>query len=221
VPAPKGEEDWLTGRFRPDFEHEAIATAALIKLCASYTQDHGLRQSLPFRAILTATPFGGGFQARTQGQQVITIIMARLHEAREAQAPHVLLPFAPDERQEFVYTDDIAAAALYVLHMDDNLFASATAPARRFLNAGYGRAVSYGALAMTLAGIVGYRGTIGFSPSEHPTQQTTHWLDSHRLRDLGWRPLLDMEDALALTYLHHRATLKATDTAGAANPKAV
>jgi nucleoside-diphosphate-sugar epimerase len=103
--------------------------------------------------------------------------------------------------------------------MDDAVFAAATAPSRHFLNAGYGRDVSYAALAMTIAGVVDYRGTVDFSPCERHTQQTTHRLDSQRLRDLGWRPQLNMEDALALTYLDHRASLKTTRTTNSVSHK--
>jgi GDP-L-fucose synthase len=213
VPSPTAEEDLLSGRFRPEFECEAVATVALIKLCESYTRDFGPSTGLSYRAILTATPFGQGYDPLTPAQRVIATMIVLLDGARESQAPRVVLPFAPEDRQEFLYVDDIAAAALYVLNVDSHVFARVTGSGGALLNAGYGIDISYGALAVSMASIVGYRGAIAWEPPPDCKPRPTHRLDSHRLRSIGWRPQLQMEDALALAYFHHRAQTLKTATA--------
>jgi len=179
----------------------------LIRLCESYNRDYGDLCGISYRAMLTATPFGPGCHGKNAAQQVIGTLIARLHEAKEDDLPEVYLPYPSDGRQEFLYADDIAAAALYVMNVDTHLYASVTAPSRGFLNAGYGPDVSFCALAYTLAGIVGYGGKLSFA-SQPKQSIRSHRLDSHRLQSIGWRPQLDIEDALTLTYFDYVANRK-------------
>ena len=204
TPSPLAEEDLLSGRPASDCETEAIATIALIKLCESYNQDFGSTHGISYRCMLSATPFGPGSPGTTHEQRVIATMIELLHKAKEENAEEVLLPYAPEGRQEFLHADDIAAAALYVMNVDSHRYASVTAPSRSFLNAGYGPDVGYRALAHTVAGIVGYHGRIGFDNAQ-TAHARSHRLDSHRLQSIGWRPQLDMEDALALTYFDYKA----------------
>lgn len=207
APAPLAEEDLLTGRPAPAWEAEALATQTLIKLCESYNQDYSTTHGISYRCMLSATPFGPGSPGKMQEQRVIATMIELLHKGKENNASEVLLPYTPEARQEFLYADDVASAALYVMNVDSHRYASVTTPSRGFLNAGYGPDVDYSALAHTLAGIVGYQGRIAFAHQQEVPGRSLR-LDSHRLQSIGWRPLLDMEDALALTYFDYLANRK-------------
>lgn len=204
APTPLAEEDLQTGRPAPDCEVEAVATTALIKLCETYNRDYGSSHGVSFRCLLSATPFGPGFTGGTREQRVIACMIELIHKAKEDDSAEVLLPYSSEGRQEFLYADDIAAAALYLMNVDNHRYASVTAPSRAFLNAGYGPDVGYRALAHTVASVVGYRGLITFGASQDAPVRSLR-LDSHRLQSIGWRPQLDMEDALALTYFDYLA----------------
>ncbi len=208
APAPLAEEDLLMGRPAPHCEAEALATVALIKLCESYNRDFSGTHGISYRCVVSATPFGPSQQPDARDKGVIGSMIEQMHQAKMLKAAQVSLPFEPDERQEFLYTDDVAAAALYVMDVEDHRYASVTTPSRGFLNAGYGKDVSHQALAHSLADVIGYRGKILFAPpSQEPGRSLL--LDSHRLRSLGWRPQLGMEDALALTYFGYHSNRRA------------
>lgn len=208
APAPLAEEDLLMGRPAPHCEAEALATVALIKLCESYNRDYSGTHGISYRCVVSATPFGPSLYPDPRDKGVIGSMIEQMHQAKMLDAAQVSLPFEPEERQEFLYTDDVAAAALYVMDVEDHRYASVTAPSRGFLNAGYGQDVSNQALAHSLADVVGYRGRIVFAPPSRAAGRSLR-LDSHRLRSLGWRPRLAMEDALALTYYGYHSNHRA------------
>jgi GDP-L-fucose synthase len=196
--APIAEEDLLTGPFSPSNQAPALATIAAIKLCESYNRSFGERQGISYRCLISATPFGPG-SATPHAESVIHNLMRLISKAKEEEAPSVTLPLQANGRQEFLFADDVARAALFVMNMDNRQYANKTHPAHGFLNAGSGVDTSYKSLVYSLATLIGYPGTLRFQPArpEHRSRR----LDSHRLQSLGWRPQLDLEDALALTYL--------------------
>jgi nucleoside-diphosphate-sugar epimerase len=202
MPAPLAEEDLLTGRFNPACEAEGITTIALLKLCETITNDAGGGEGRSYRGMLTATPFDHVPGAAMEECNAVTTMMQLLHQARVCGAREVLLPYAEQDREEFLYASDVAAAALFVLGLSSRAYNAATSPSRRFLNAGYGSDIDYGTLARKIAEITGYTGAIVFAERTSRQAASPRYLDNHRLRSLGWEPLLDLDDALALKYFH-------------------
>ncbi|MDX6239041.1 MAG: GDP-L-fucose synthase, partial [Kribbellaceae bacterium] len=100
-------------------------------------------------------------------------------------------------RREFLHVDDLADASLHLLeHYDEP----------EPINVGVGRDVTIRALAETIARAVGYTGAIGTDPSK-PDGTPRKLLDVSRLRALGWKPGIELEDGLASVYawyLDHR-----------------
>jgi GDP-L-fucose synthase len=203
MPAPFAEEDLLTGRFNPACETEGITTIALLKLCETITNGAGGGAEISYRGMLTATPFDHVPGVAMEESNAVTTMMKLLHHARACGAREVMLPYAENDREEFLYAGDVAAAALFVLRLSSRAYDAATSRSRRFLNAGYGSDIEYGALACKIAEITGYTGAIVFTERSRLQPASPRFLDSHRLRNLGWEPMLDLNDALALKYFHY------------------
>lgn len=192
--SPMNEEDLLTGLPDPSDEHLALPQIAAIRLCQRLSQQH---PACDYRSLIVAAPFGPG-DVYESGSGTVARLLERLHQAKVQDEPWIRLGALASDTHEFLYVQDIAAAAWYSMNLDRSVYRASLSHGIGHLNAGYGRPCSLGALAASIAGVVGYRGRIEhISPAE---ERSRHVLDSHRLRSTGWRPALDMEDALALTY---------------------
>ena len=67
------------------------------------------------------------------------------------------------------------------------------------INCGAGSEISIGGIAETIGRVVGFEGKIAFDPSK-PDGVARKLMDSSRLRALGWRPEIELEEGLAATY---------------------
>jgi GDP-L-fucose synthase len=105
--------------------------------------------------------------------------------------------------REFLHVDDLAAACVHlVMHGDqpgktpDN---KATLPNNHF-NIGSGEENSISDLATLIAGIVGFTGEIRWDSSK-PDGTFRKFLDSTRIKTLGWKPAITLEEGIAMVYL--------------------
>lgn len=203
APAPHAEEDLLGGKIPAASAGHAMVVMAALKLCESINLargDSAGSQTDAYRSLITATPFGPGLDGAAPAHKGIGALLQQLHDAKLQGATSTTLPLAEQERQDLLASSDVAAAALHVMRTEAIAFRRVATPTRGFLNVSHDTDMSNGALANTLASIVGYRGKVLFAPDRGQAGRS-HRLDSFRLRSLGWRPKLAMEDALALTYL--------------------
>lgn len=203
APAPHAEEDLLGGAIPAGSAGHAVVVMAALKLCESINLARGDSAGSPpdaYRSLITATPFGPCLDGAAPAPEGIGALLQQLHNAKVQGATHTTLPFAEQERQDLLVSSDVATAALQVMHTEASAYRLVTTPTRGFLNVSHDTDMSNGALADTLASIVGYRGKLVFAPARGQAGRS-HRLDSFRLRSLGWRPKLAMEDALALAYL--------------------
>jgi GDP-L-fucose synthase len=101
-------------------------------------------------------------------------------------------------RREFMHTDDLAAACLFLLeHYSE----------KQFLNAGSGTDISIRELAELLAHIIGYKGSLVFDTSK-PDGMPQKLLDVSKINSLGWNAQIALEDGLRGLYtwfLEHEA----------------
>jgi GDP-L-fucose synthase len=199
APAPMAEEDLLSGKFNAQTETRSIAVIASLKLCESYNRMFGAQEGISYRCLLSATPFGRGARSMPQAVQTIPTMIGLIHGAKQRGERSVTLPFGERDRQEFLFAEDAARAAMCVMDLDTPAYNRHTQPARSFLNAGYGSDVTHASLAHSLAGIIRYSGNLSFAQTDTGHDRSNR-LDSFRLRSMGWRPQLQMEDALAVTY---------------------
>jgi GDP-L-fucose synthase len=183
---PMTEECLLTGPLEPTNEWYAIAKIAGLKMCQAYRREFG------FDAI-SAMPtnlYGPGDNFDLRNSHVLPALMRKCHEARLQRADVVEVWGTGKPRREFLHVDDLAAACVYLMQ-----HYSAEPP----VNVGWGEDVSIAELAQLIADTVGFRGTMRFDPTK-PDGAPRKLLDTTRLRALGWRPVIRLEQGLATTY---------------------
>jgi GDP-L-fucose synthase len=130
---------------------------------------------------------------------VIPALIRRFHEAKEANAPEVLIWGTGTPKREFLYVDDMAAASVFVMELAKNIYDQHTEPMQSHINVGFGDDVTIADLAKAVARVTGYAGKIGFDTTK-PDGTPRKWMDSRRLNRLGWKARVDLESGLKLAY---------------------
>ena len=64
--------------------------------------------------------------------------------------------------REFLYVDDMAAASVFVMNLDNKIYQQHTLPMLSHINVGIGHDLTISELAKTIGKVVGYKGQIDF-----------------------------------------------------------
>ena len=75
-----------------------------------------------------------------------------------------------------------------------------------FLNIGYGDDISISDLASLIKEITGFKGSIVFDISK-PDGTVRKLMDSSKIRQVGWKPKIDLKDGITETYQQYRRDL--------------
>jgi GDP-L-fucose synthase len=196
---PIVESALLTGKLEPTNESYAIAKIAGIKLCEAYNRQYGQSDGVDYRSLMPTNLYGPGDNYHPDNSHVIPALLRRFHEAKVTNMPEVVIWGTGTPRREFLYVDDLAAASVFVMQLDKSMYDSCTDPLQSHVNVGYGSDVTIAQLAAAIAKTVGYAGKIQYDPSK-PDGTPRKWLDSSKMNQLGWKPLVSLEQGLELAY---------------------
>ncbi|MGH1589129.1 GDP-L-fucose synthase [Methylobacterium phyllosphaerae] len=206
APQPMREDALLTGLLEPTNEPYAIAKIAGIKMCESYNRQYGRR----YRSVMPTNLYGPNDNFHPENAHVLPALMRRLHEAKQEGRASVTVWGTGRAMREFLHVDDMARASVYVMEMDDAVYAQNTRPDLSHINVGTGEDCTIRQLAEALARVIGYEGQLAFDASK-PDGTPRKLMDVSRLRAMGWRPEIALEDGLRQTYgwfLENHATLR-------------
>ena len=183
---PIAESELLTGTLEPTNEAYAIGKIAGIKLCQAYAREYGKK----FISAMPTNLYGPGDNFDLNSSHVLPALMRKVHEAKLAGAPEVMVWGSGTPRREFLHVDDLAAACRFLLESYDD-------PA--LINVGYGDDVTIRALAETVCEVVGFQGALTFDRTK-PDGTPRKLMDSTRLLSLGWKPAIPLKEGIRQTY---------------------
>lgn len=192
---PMNESALLTGILEPTNEPYAIAKIAGIKLCESYNRQYGS----DYRSVMPTNLYGINDNFHPENSHVIPALMRRFHEAKESGAPEVIVWGTGTPMREFLYVDDMAAASVHVMELDEAIYQQNTQPMLSHINVGTGVDCSIREMAETMASVVGYQGKIVFDVTK-PDGTPRKLMDVTRLKNLGWQYRYNLHEGLSLTY---------------------
>lgn len=196
---PIREEALLTGSLESTNEPYAIAKIAGIKLCESYNRQYGTSHGLDFRSVMPTNLYGPGDNYHPENSHVIPALIRRFHEAKVGGLTSVVIWGTGIPRREFLYVEDMAEASVHVMNLDKVVYDQHTQPMLSHINVGYGDDVTIHELALIVGDTVGYKGAITFD-SKKPDGTIRKLMNSQRIRDMGWKPKVDLRDGLKLAY---------------------
>ena len=192
---PMNESALLTGILEPTTEPYAIAKIAGIKLCESYNRQYGR----DYRSVMPTNLYGINDNFHPENSHVIPALMRRFHEAKESGAPEVIVWGTGTPMREFLYVDDMAAASVHVMELDEAIYQQNSQPMLSHINVGTGVDCSIREMAETMASVVGYQGKIVFDVTK-PDGTPRKLMDVTRLKNLGWQYQYNLHEGLSLTY---------------------
>lgn len=192
---PMTEKALLTGILEETNEPYAIAKIAGIKLCESYNRQYGRN----YRSVMPTNLYGLNDNFHPENSHVIPAIMRRFHEAKLNGDKEVVVWGTGTPKREFLYVDDMAAASVHVMELDDETYNSNTEPMLSHINVGTGVDCTIREMAETMAKVVGFKGEITFDTTK-PDGTPRKLMDVSRLASLGWRYRVSLEEGLTTTY---------------------
>ena len=186
APQPIKEEYLLTGPLETTNEAYAIAKIAGLKLAAAYRAQYGFSAI----SLMPTNLYGPGDNFETESSHVLPAMIRRFHDAKTSGSPAVSLWGTGTPRREFLHVDDLANAACFLMENYNE---------PELINVGVGEDITIAELAELVARVVGYNGRIAFD-SSHPDGTPRKLLDVSRIRALGWRARIPLEQGIASTY---------------------
>ena len=182
-PQPIKEEYLLTGPLEPTNRPYALAKIAGIEMCHAYNRQYGTK----FIAAMPTNLYGPGDNYDLNNSHVMPALIRKMHEAKVRGDNEVTVWGTGLPMREFLYSDDMAEACLYLLEQSedklDNLFNDQQPP---LVNVGCGEDLSIGELAELVKNIVGYTGRLVFDTNK-PDGTMRKLMEASRLCELGWK----------------------------------
>lgn len=203
APQPMKEECLLTGPLEPTNRPYALAKIAGIEMCWSYNRQYGTK----YLAAMPTNLYGPGDNYHPENSHVIPALVRKFHEAKIHNDPAVTVWGTGTPRREFMYSEDMADACVYLMRLPDEKFVSLLgsdeSQTGRFepplVNIGVGEDISIRDLAAMIGGIVGFKGDLIFDTSK-PDGTPRKLMDTRRLHHMGWRARTSLTEGLAAAY---------------------
>ena len=195
VEQPMREDALLTGVLEPTNEPYALAKIAGIKLCESYNRQHGT----DFRSVMPTNLYGINDNFHPENSHVIPALMQRFHQAKVDNDAEVVVWGTGNAMREFLYVDDMAAASLFVLELDEKIYQTNTKPMLSHINVGTGKDVTIREMAETMKEVVRFKGNLTFDTTK-PDGSPRKLIDVSRLSNMGWKYSIDLEKGIKKTY---------------------
>ncbi len=192
---PMTEDSLLTGVLEPTNEPYAIAKIAGIKLCESFNRQH----QTDFRSLMPTNVYGIGDNFHLKNSHVAAAMLHKFHLAKKQNQSQIVLWGTGSPCREFIYVDDLADAALFIMNLPKEKLAQRTYEMRSHINVGSGTDISIKELANLVKEIVGFSGEIVWD-DKMPDGTPRKLLDVSLLADLGWRSKTDIKQGMEATY---------------------
>lgn len=190
---PIEEAALLTGALEETNLPYAVAKIAGKVMCDAYRTQFGFDAF----TVMPSNVYGVNDNFHPEHSHVVAGMMRRFHEAARDGAPEVVVRGTGSVLRELVDADDLASACVFLMneYSDGGM-----------VNAGSDQEVSIRELAELLKRVTGYRGEIVFD-AERPEGTPRKIMDNTRLRALGWRPQVTLEEGLRKMYEAYLTTV--------------
>jgi GDP-L-fucose synthase len=192
---PMKEESLLTGLLESTNEAYAVAKIAGIKLCESYNRQYGRN----YRSVMPTNLYGPNDNFHGENSHVIPALLRRFHEAVEGGLEEIVVWGSGNPMREFLHVDDMAAASVFVMELDNSTYSAHTQQMQSHINVGTGVDCTIRELAEWIGRVTGFNGKITFDTTK-PDGTPRKLMDVSRLRSLGWQAQITLENGLRETY---------------------
>ena len=183
---PISESALLAGPLEPTNEGYAIAKIAGLKLCEYYNTQQGAN----FISLMPCNLYGYNDNFDLQSSHFLPALIRKFYEAKHNNADIITVWGTGKVLRELLFVDDLAKACVFTMN-------NYSGP--DFLNVGYGEDFTIAEYAQMIKDISGFKGEIVYD-MEKPDGMKRKIVDSSKIRALGWKPEVSLEEGIALTY---------------------
>lgn len=185
-PQPIKEEYLLTGPLEPTNEPYALAKIIGLKLINAYRIEFQKK----WISVMPTNIYGPRDNFDLETSHVLPALIRKIHDAKLKSDDVVELWGTGNPLREFLYSEDLADAVLFLLENYNSEVA---------INIGTGVEVKISELSSMIAKVVGFNGEIRWD-HEMPDGTPRKLLDSSKIFEMGWLPKTDLETGIEKTY---------------------
>jgi GDP-L-fucose synthase len=190
------EECLLTGPLEPTNRPYALAKIAGIEMCHAYNRQYGTK----YMAAMPTNLYGPNDNYDLNNSHVLPALIRKMHEAKQSGAKEVVVWGTGTPKREFLYSEDMADACIFLLEQGEDklasLFNEALPP---LVNIGCGEDLTIKELAEMVADVVGFKGNLTFDTSK-PDGTLLKVMDVSLINKLGWKRTMQLKDGIGLSY---------------------
>ena len=183
---PIKEEYLLTGKLEETNEAYALAKISGLKLVQAYREQYGHS----WISTMPTNMYGPGDNYDLENSHVLPAMIRKFHDAKVQGKASVTLWGTGSPMREFLHSDDLGRACIYLLENYDDEVA---------INVGTGKDISIKELAELIKQVVGFDGSIEWDSSK-PDGTPRKLLDVSRIQSLGWEPTFSLRQGIESTY---------------------
>ena len=183
---PIKESSLLTGKLEPTNSAYAIAKIAGIEIGSSMNKQYG-------HSVINLMPtnlYGPDDNFSEKDSHVIPGLIYRMHNAKINKEDKFSIWGSGKPLREFLYVDDLSHAVEHFIDKNNS---------EELLNIGSGEEVSIDYLAKLIKEIINYDGKLIYDLTM-PDGNPRKLIDSSKIRSLGWKPKIDLEKGIELSY---------------------
>jgi GDP-L-fucose synthase len=182
---PIKEDYLLTGELEQTNSAYAVAKIAGIELIKSYRKEYGYK----WISVMPTNMYGPNDNFDLENGHVLPVLIRKFIEAKGSGSGNVTLWGSGAPLREFMHVNDFAKAVLVCMDKYDD---------SKQINVGSGQEVSIKDLAAKISKAVGFSGEIIWDSSK-PDGTMRKVLDSSKIANLGWKPLISLDQGIAST----------------------
>lgn len=193
APQPMSESALMTGPLEPTNESYAVAKLAGIQLARSLQQEERLKSIV----LIPPNIYGPNDHFDLERAHVLSSLIRRFTDAVLDGKKSINVWGSGKARREFMHSDDLADAVLFLLHNSGAPF---------LVNVGVGKDISIRDAAHLIAEITEFSGKIAFDPNQ-PEGMPQKLLNSSVMQQLGWHPRVELADGLTQLTAEYRSKI--------------
>ena len=198
-PQPIKEEYLLTSALEPTNRPYALAKIAGVEMCHAYNRQYGTK----YIAAMPTNLYGPNDNYDLNNSHVLPALIRKMHEAKLKDVDEVIVWGTGTPKREFLYSDDMADACLFLLEQPEeklaSLFNDDTPP---LVNVGCGVDLTIRELAELIKATVGFTGELTFDKTK-PDGTMRKLMDVDKLNEIGWLASTKLRDGITATYKNY------------------
>ena len=203
-PQPIREEYLLTGPLEPTNRPYAVAKIAGIEQCWANNRQYGTK----FLAAMPTNLYGPEDNFDLANSHVLPALLRKIATAKATGAGQVEVWGTGTPRREFLYSDDLAEACVFLLQLPEERLATLLqADVPPLINIGVGEDISIRELAELICRLLEYNGELTFNTAQ-PDGTPQKLLDVSRMRGLGWTAKTSLEEGIRRTVAAEKENLR-------------